>query len=407
MSFLLEVYGHLEEPDGIVGECCPGLARHQNWEPCCRNDSKITALAWWDQHVHIVPVLSCLGRATPLTATCAVLLTAAGLAQLRQGGLTSTDQILVAEKAGAWSEALALYEQALSQEASATAAAAAAAEGGRRGSDGAADEGHGSYGRLGAAAADVLINAACTVVSGLPPSSAAAQQHRLSTWLGLEQLQPAADLAGLAAGAGFGAAGEGAGRLLGTSQACISSLQVGHLRCLLQMGHQQTLLRQVDGLMARCLGQAVAVAVTPAAVAGQTAAAAAVAEGAGEGALQAVQWSLGQLAALGVAAAWRLGAWDQLRGYLSVLEAAGNSPDGVLRPLSAADRWEVSALLAGGPCRSVGVPDSAVCCCCCQNPVRDPTASAPVRVQCASSPVCPGPATLSGSAEVCASLLAP
>lgn len=289
-----------------------------------------------------------------------MLLTAAGLAQLRQGGLTSTDQILVAEKAGAWSEALALYEQALSQEASATAAAAAAAaaaatEGGRQGGEGAADEGHGSYGRLGAAAADVLINAACAVVSGLPPSSAAAQQHRLSTWQGLEQLQPAANLAGLAAGAGsVGAAGQGAGRLLGTSQACISSLQVGHLRCLLQMGHQQTLLRQVDGLMARCLGQAAAVAVTPAAVAGQAAAAAAaVSQGAGEGALQAVQWSLGQLAALGVAAAWRLGAWDQLRGYLSVLEAAGNSPDGVLRPLSAADRWEVSASLTGGPVMSV------------------------------------------------------
>jgi hypothetical protein len=117
----------------------------------------------------------------------------------------------------------------------------------------------------------------------------------------------------------------------------------------LQMGHQQTLLRQVDGLMARCLGQAAAVAVTPAVVAGQAvAAAAAASEGAAEGALQAVQWSLGQLAALGVAAAWRLGAWDQLRGYLSVLEAAGNSPDGVLRPLSAADRWEVSVALVWG-----------------------------------------------------------
>jgi hypothetical protein len=197
---------------------------------------------------------------------------------------------------------------------------------------------------VAAAAADVLISAACAVVSG-PPSSTAqgAQQQRLSMWMGLEQLQPAANSTGQSAGARVAAAGEGASGLLDAGRDCMSHLQVGQLRCLLQMGHQQTLLRQVDGLMARSLGRASAatraVAVTPAAVAGQ--ADAAVADGAA-GALQAVQWSLGQLAALGVAAAWRLGAWDQLRGYLSVLEAAGNSPAGLLRPLSAADRWEVS-----------------------------------------------------------------
>lgn len=39
------------------------------------------------------------------------LLPAAGLVHLRQGGLTASDQMLSAEKAGAWSEALALYEQ--------------------------------------------------------------------------------------------------------------------------------------------------------------------------------------------------------------------------------------------------------------------------------------------------------
>jgi hypothetical protein len=265
---------------------------------------------------------------------------AAGLAQLRQGGLTSTDQILVAEKAGAWSEALALYEQAVSQEVAAAAAnstAAQAAAGGAAGGDGA--------GRVGAAAADVLISAACAVVSGPPPSTAqGAQQQRLSMWMGLEQLQPATNLAGQSARAGVAAAGEGADGWLDAGHECISNLQVGQLRCLLQMGHQQTLLRQVDGLMARSLGRASAaaraVAVTPAAVAGQADTAGA-ADGAA-GALQAVQWSLGQLAALGVAAAWRLGAWDQLRGYLSVLEAAGNSHAGLLRPLSAADRWEVS-----------------------------------------------------------------
>lgn len=263
---------------------------------------------------------------------------AAGLAQLRQGGLTSTDQILVAEKAGAWSEALALYEQALSQEAGAAASASSTAAQAAAG-----DDGGGSSGRVGAAAADVLISAACAVVSGLPSSTAlGGQQQRLSMWSGLEQLQPVANLAGQSAGAEVGAAGESTVGLLDASRDCISSLQGGQLRCLLQMGHQQTLLRQVDGLMARSLGRAAtaarAVAVTPAAVAGQADAAAV--DGAA-GALQAVQWSLGQLSALGVAAAWRLGAWDQLRGYLSVLEAAGNSPAGLLRPLSAADRWEV------------------------------------------------------------------
>eukprot|EP00798_Chlamydomonas_sp_ICE-L_P024092 gene24092-9666_t len=59
VTFLLEVYGQLEEPDGL-----------------------------------------------------------SGLVQLRQGGLTTTDQILAAEKAGAWSDALALYEHALRKEGS-------------------------------------------------------------------------------------------------------------------------------------------------------------------------------------------------------------------------------------------------------------------------------------------------
>ena len=39
-----------------------------------------------------------------------------GLVQLRQGGLTASDQILVAEKAGSWGEALALYEHELGRE---------------------------------------------------------------------------------------------------------------------------------------------------------------------------------------------------------------------------------------------------------------------------------------------------
>jgi hypothetical protein len=278
----------------------------------------------------------------------------AGLAQLRQGGLTSTDQILVAEKAGAWSEALALYEQALSQEAAATAAlsnppaqAAATAAAGVDSTGGAVGD-RTARRRPGEAAADVLIDAVCAVVSGGNGSSGAQSgQHRLSTWMGLGNAGHARALSvqdGSPAGADGTAGGDGAGEglegLLGAGHACVSNLQVGHLRCLLQMGHQQTLLRQVDGLMARCLSQAsaaaTAAAVTPAQAAGQQHAGA-------EATLQAVQQALGQLAALGVAAAWRLGAWDQLRGYLSVVEASSNSPAGLMRPLPAADRWEVGA----------------------------------------------------------------
>jgi len=282
----------------------------------------------------------------------------AGLAQLRQGGLTSTDQILVAEKAGAWSEALALYEQALSQEAAAAAAAAEhsgnepaapAVPGGVVGSKAGAVQPAAK--RIGAAAADVLISAACAVVSGGPAQAAQGLQHSLSSWAGLDQLQHAAAGAARDPGAVAAAAAgqDSVGALWGPGQGCVSELQVGHLRCLLQMGHQQTLLRQVDGLMARCLGKAAAAAAAVPTVPGH--AAASGGDGASGGLLQDVQWSIGQLAALGVAAAWRLGAWEQLRGYLSVLESAGSSAAGVLRPLSAADRWEVRRGAQGQPLR--------------------------------------------------------
>ena len=288
------------------------------------------------------------GSPYPQNLTLVCMPPGSGLAQLRQGGLTSTDQILVAEKAGAWSEALALYEQALSQEAAATAAltnppaqAATAAAAGADGSGGATRD-RTAPRRPGGAAADVLIDAVCAVVSGGNGSSwPHPGQHRLSTWMGLGG---AAQARALTVQDGSPAvvdgAAEGLDGLLSAGQASVSNLQVGHLRCLLQMGHQQMLLRQVDGLMARCLSQASAAAtaatVTPAQAAGQQHAGA-------EAALQAVQQSLGQLAALGVAAAWRLGAWDQLRGYLSVVEASSNSPAVLMRPLPAADRWEVGA----------------------------------------------------------------
>jgi hypothetical protein len=242
----------------------------------------------------------------------------------------------VAEKAGAWSESLALYEQALSQEAAAAAASTAAP---------AAQPGSGSGGAGGAglAAADALIAAARALVSGSGQEGAGGPGAALglSSWFKLEQ-PPAAE--GASAAAALGLSGHAAS---------ISGLQVGQLRCLLQMGHHQTLLRQVDGLMARALGQAAAAAATPAAAAA-VAAAAAAAGGTSDAQslLNSAAWSVGQLSALGVAAAWRLGAWQALRGYLSVLEAAGNSPDGVLRPLSAADRWEVRVLQSRAVCPS-------------------------------------------------------
>jgi hypothetical protein len=67
--------------------------------------------------------------------------------------------------------------------------------------------------------------------------------------------------------------------------------------------------------------------------------------GGGGGSIAEVQWSVMQLAALGVAAAWRLGWWGVLRGYLSVLEAVGLSAGG--RPLPTADQWEVSCFTPG------------------------------------------------------------
>lgn len=274
-----------------------------------------------------------------------------GLAQLRQGGLTTTDQILVAEKAGAWSEALALYEQALSQEAAASCKASSPL------TWAAAGEGEAARGRrVGPAAADVLMKAACAVVSTVPGSSSSSTAFRLDTWMGLQHAASPAVLAAhhaprLAAAAEAAAdpAAVSAAVLQHGALSPISDLQVGQLRCLLQMGRQQTVLKQVDGLMAHCLGQASAAAAATAAAATVQSAEAAAASEAVATALQGVKWSLGQLAALGVAASWRLGFWHQLRGYMSVLEAAGNSPAGLLRVLSAGDRWEVrnNALTCG------------------------------------------------------------
>lgn len=189
VSFLLEVYGQLEEPDGL-----------------------------------------------------------SGLVQLRQGGLTTSDQILVAEKAGSWADALAMYEHELGRE-----AAAAAAGGG--------------HGRGGGGAGGALV--ATGGGSGNHP--------------------------GGGGGGGGGCGGGGGG---------VSALQLGRLRCLLQVGHLQALLQQVDGLLAR--------QPPPPPLGAPATSASAVAASA-----------RAQLAAVGVAAAWRLGSWGLLREYLDVAEAGG------------------------------------------------------------------------------------
>jgi hypothetical protein len=109
-----------------------------------------------------------------------------GLMRLRQGGPRPEDQRLAAEKAGDWSEALTLYEQALQHS-------------GHSGHSG----GGGAGGGLGAALA----------------SQAAA-----------------AESAGAAAA--------------GAEDAGLGLLQRGYLQCLLQMGHLRGLLAQLEGLAA-------------------------------------------------------------------------------------------------------------------------------------------------------------
>lgn len=163
----------------------------------------------------------------------------AGLIHLRQGGLTVGDQMLAAEKAGAWSEAVALYEQALSHEAQQ------------------------AYSRL--ATSNVA-----TAVAALSQGARAVGAAALHV--------------------------PGQTSVNGPSEG-LSPHQLGHLRCLLQMGHLQTVLRQVDGLMARS-GPGVSNRSTPDVVAGVVCPA---------------TTSLCQLAAVGVAASWRLGAWGLLQ----------------------------------------------------------------------------------------------
>lgn len=135
----------------------------------------------------------------------------------------------------------------------------------------------------------------------------------------------------------------------------VSTLQIGHLRCLLQMGHHQTLLHQVDGLIGRCLGSnSASLGSDPAALNPDTASLATLNPG-GPSATElqgmaagGAQWWVTQLAALGLAAAWRLGAWGVLRGYLAIIEAAAAA--NVRLPPN--DCWEVSCR-KGSDCTQV------------------------------------------------------
>lgn len=228
-----------------------------------------------------------------------------------------------------------MYEQALAQEAATARAETAAAADGNL--------------IAGAVAADVLTLAARAVAAGQASADAnTGQIHRLGVFK--QQQELASNLAQLRIVTSKGNAADGAAVALnGVSSAVrevlhgVSSLQVGHLRCLLQMGHYQTLLRQVDGLMARCLGSgqgfgARDATLNPAEIIAtlgtlNNGPASAAAGG------QSAQWCMWQLAALGVAAAWRLGSYELLRGYLGIVEAASGAD--LQRGGATDDDWEV------------------------------------------------------------------
>lgn len=128
-----------------------------------------------------------------------------------------------------------------------------------------------------------------------------------------------------------------------------------------QAGRLQTLLRTVDGLVARCSTSSSSHPITlplplgPPAIPPLASAPASRLITANPNPSAAAASC--QLAALGVAAAWRLGAWQLLRSYLSVLESCGGPGEagglgagaggrggswGAAAALGAGDQWEVA-----------------------------------------------------------------
>jgi hypothetical protein len=149
----------------------------------------------------------------------------AGLMHLRQGGLTASDQVLAAEKAGAWSEALALYEQALGHEQAAD----------------------GSSAEMGAlmqgAAAGRLLNMSLLV--RLHACQYGSAFHLLTILVEAVPIICSSLAAGAATVLSQAAAAMTPAGLALPSDG-LSVLQQGQLRCLLHMGHVQSLTNQVN-----------------------------------------------------------------------------------------------------------------------------------------------------------------
>ena len=248
--------------------------------------------------------------------------------QLRQGGLTLADQSLVAEKAGAWGEALALYQQAISKEAAELAAAAPTGTQawGTNYATAAAAGGGGSGGSVYATANSSWLGVMGGYGSGGGGGSVGIGQSimeamtQAATGLGRESklaniMAPEGPAATTSAVPGPIAIAAAAGIALQSKPGGLSALQMGQLHCLLQVGHLNMLLRQVDGLMGRCMA-------------------------AGGPENICIQSALQQLAAVGVASAWRLGAWQLVQGHLRLFHAT-EVVSGVAY-VSNEDSWEVS-----------------------------------------------------------------
>ncbi|GIL92019.1 hypothetical protein Vretifemale_19512, partial [Volvox reticuliferus] len=137
----------------------------------------------------------------------------AGLCAMRPGGLSEADQVLVAERAGQWNDAMALYESAVRRE-------AAAAD------DATAGGGNGLAASALAALRSGRSIAAVAAPSGLCRTSSDG-------------------------GDGGGSRRAGSGVTGGGSSSSLTVSQAGYIRCMLSMGRWQGVFSCVDGLLAR------------------------------------------------------------------------------------------------------------------------------------------------------------